>query len=184
MLVYFNEFEKIKDQDYAFMYSLLPASRKQKIQEKTIKNDKKIAIFEYFLVKKLLKLKKCPDFEYSQNGKPFIKNKHFSISHSNNFLVVATAKNEIGVDVQKVVEYKENLAKHICNQKEYNKIKNSKNKSLEFTKLWTKKESYIKCKGQTIFCDLKNVLNFNKDCYFKFYYVKDYVICVCKQKNI
>ena len=182
MIVYFEDFNKISDGDYAFMYSLLPSSRKQKIDAKYIQKDKKIAIIEYFLVKKLLKLKKCPDFEYTKNGKPYIKNKHFNISHSDNFLVVATAKKELGVDVQKLIEYKDHLARYVCNDAEYKKISRAKNKSLELTKLWTKKESYIKLQGKTIFCDLKNLLN-NHNCNFRYYYIKDYVICVCKQKS-
>lgn len=182
MIVYFDEFEKVTDDKYTFLYSLLPKSRKEKINTKTIKKDQKIAIIEYFLVKKLLKLKKCPDFEYTEFGKPYIKNKHFGISHSDNFLVVATAKKELGVDVQKIIEYNDKLAKYVCNEKEYKKITNSKNKSLEFTKLWTKKESYIKFLGKTVFCDLKNLLN-NHNCKFEYSYVKDFVICVCKQKS-
>ncbi|MBO5885028.1 MAG: 4'-phosphopantetheinyl transferase superfamily protein [Clostridia bacterium] len=182
MIVYFDEFEKVSDNTYTFLYNLLPDSRKQKIKQKSIKKDQKIAIIEYFLVKKLLKLKKCPDFEYTKFGKPYIKNKHFSISHSDSFLVVATAKKELGVDVQKLIEYNDKLAKYVCNDKEYKKISTAKNKSLEFTKLWTKKESYIKLLGKTVFCDLKNLLN-NNNCKFKFDYVKNYVICVCKQKS-
>ena len=51
---------------------------------------------------------------------------------------------------QEIIPYSEKLANYICNKKELKQIKTSKNKNNELTKLWVKKESYIKLKGKTI----------------------------------
>ena len=183
MIIYFNEFDKIPNSTYSFLYSLLPTSRKQKVDSLFFEKDKHIKIVEYFLVKKLLKLKLNPDFLYTKGGKPYIDGeKNFNISHSGNMLVVATAKNEIGVDVQQIVDFNPKLARYVLNDGELDRVLKSKDKNLEFTRLWAKKESYIKCNGLTIFNDIKNVLTNLDGFKFKFDYVDNFVICVCTKK--
>ena len=184
MIVYFNQFDNIPNNTYNFLYSLLPKSRKQRVDSLFFEKDKHIKIVEYFLVKKLLKLKGNPDFVYSKNNKPYIDGeKNFNISHSDNMLVVATSKNPVGVDVQKIVEYNPKLAAFVLSDGELKKVSTSSNPGLEFTKLWTKKESYIKCNGLTIFNDIKNVLSLATNYRFKYDYVDNFVICTCTKKN-
>lgn len=179
MIVYFNQFDKISEKSYAKMYDFLPNSRKQKVDANKIEINKKITIIEYFLIKKHLKLQKNTDFSYTAAGKPYIEGcLNFNISHSENMLVVAFNKAEVGVDVQKIVEYNAKLANKICNQKELAELNLAEDKNLKFTEIWTLKESYLKLKGQGIYTNLKDVLK-NKDFKFKYFYVEDYVICVC-----
>ena len=176
--------DDVNEKELAFLYSFLPKSRKNKVDKIKIQKNKEISIISYFMVKKLLNLKKILDFSYTKNGKPYIKNKpYFNISHSKNIIVVACDEKPIGVDIQEIIPYSEKLANYICNKKELKQIKTSKNKNNELTKLWVKKESYIKLKGKTICCDLKKVLNKNSIYNFKIKKYENNYICFCQKKS-
>lgn len=178
MVILVSEFDKIEEFKYKFLYNFLPKSRRIKVDKLKNLIDKKIAIIEYFIVKHFLKIKGNPDFKYTEKGKPFYNNKHFNISHCDNILVIAISEQEVGVDIQRLIEYDEKLIKHICNRNEINQLdKNAKS----LTRLWTQKESLIKCMGGTIVCDLKNVLNNSEGFEFSFYERDDYIISLCKK---
>ena len=184
-LYYFNDFENIDENKLRFLYTFLPLDRKIRVDKAYYKKDKIIKILEYFIVKNALNLKGEFNFKYNKNGKPYVNNKlHFNISHSDSMLVVAVDSENVGVDVEPFIKFDDKLARFICNKKEYNKIINAKNKSLELTKLWTQKESLIKFKGITIAHNLKTLLK-NKNLYnFEFEIFKDCVVCVCKKNKI
>lgn len=179
MLVYFNKFDEVSEKTYKKMYDILPVSRKQKVDEIKIEKNKKIAIIEYFLVKKYLNMKKYCDFLYTKGGKPYIAGySKFNISHSENMLVVAVRDNEVGVDVQKIVKYNEKLANKICNKEELKKLNNSTDKDLTFTEIWTLKESYLKLKDLGIYMDLKKIPQ-NNNFRYNYFYIDGYVVCEC-----
>ena len=178
MIYIFDEFDKITEEEYKSLYSLLPPSRKALASKrKGIK--KKITIFEYFYLKRLLNFDGYPDFEYGENGKPFLRGQHFSISHSGNLLCIAIAESEVGVDTEKIIEYNEHFAKIILNENELKEIEKEEDKNLAITKFWTKKEAAIKCLGKSL-KDMKNVLNDN-ELQFEFLLHGDYVIYQCKK---
>ena len=90
----------------------------------------------------------------NQYGKPFfseIPNYHFNISHSKNWVVLATSFTEVGIDV----EYKEpfeycEVVNSFFSEREKEFFRNvpiTQNKDC-FYKLWTLKESYIKAVGR------------------------------------
>ena len=166
-----------------FLEQFLPVSRKQKLNKQKLKKTQIISIVEYFLVKHALKIKGLPDFDYNENGKPSIKNsKHFNISHSGDWLVVATSNKPIGIDIQKNTPLKISVANRVCSESELNHLNTSTNQTVEFTKLWTMKESFVKMKGGSVFQNLKQV-NVNQPlCTFEFFELKDYQICICEEK--
>ena len=91
---------------------------------------------------------------YNKYGKPSFKNNpiFFNASHSGEYTVLVISDKEIGVDIQKIT-YKRKVIDKICNENEKNNIKNA----TDFTKLWVKKESFIKMIGQGLSYGLKNV---------------------------
>ena len=124
------------------------------------------------------------DFEINvgKNGKPFVKGeKPFNVSHSGEYLIVASHDKEVGVDIQKKTLFKEKLALKICNKKEVELLESSKNKNLEFTKLWTKKESYIKMLGESIVQDLTNIDTMENPQYYTTLEFNDYIISLCSK---
>lgn len=182
-IYFFDDIDNVDDKFLSLMYSILPNSRKEKVDKCYYSLDKKIKIIEYFLIKTQLKLYAGQDFRYTKKGKPYLKgNKNFNISHSDKALVVAFSDDKIGIDIQKKIKFDDDLLKYIANKKEYYDVISSNDRDLAITKLWTKKESLIKYKGITIATNLKTLLR-NKEKYnFDFFYEKDYVICICKQK--
>ena len=160
----------------------LPPSRKDRV-EKITDNPiyREFLIVEYFIVIKKLKLENTDDFSYSETGKPFIKNAafNFSISHSNKLLIVAFSRNNIGADIQFLLPFENEVARLACNDAEFNSIANSKNPDLEFTKLWTKKESVVKFYGGTLYKDTKNILTDNPDLKILTRVKKNYAMSIC-----
>lgn len=100
-------------------------------------------------------------FSKTELGKPFLKNHpniHFNISHSGDMVACIIADYPVGIDIQKIRSYNQKIAERVCNEKEFKKIENSSDKSLEFIKIWTQKEAVIKRDGKSIAGNIKNVL--------------------------
>ncbi len=80
--------------------------------------------------------------------KPLSKNVLFNISHSNGLVVLGISeKYDIGIDIEKLREVKDNLIKYISNEEEYEYIKDEKS----FYEIWTSKESIVKCLGKGLY---------------------------------
>src|SRR5258708_14472218 len=92
------------------------------------------------------------EFKDGINKKPFIKNKtslHFNLSHSGDWILLAVAKSEIGVDTELInfdFEYKDVMEVYFNND-EINFINEEKSAD-RFFLLWTRKEAQIKATGK------------------------------------
>ncbi len=164
------------------LFNELPTARKERVKNLTDNPIyREFLIVEYFIVIKKLKRKNTDDFSYNEMGKPFFENAefYFSISHSNDILIVAFSKSNIGVDVQYLLPFQNEVSRLVCNDDEFNLIANSKNPDLEFTKLWTKKESIVKFYGGTLYQDTKNILTNNSDLKVFTKVKKDYAMSIC-----
>lgn len=83
-------------------------------------------------------------------GKPYLKdcNKYISISHSDEYVVVALADSHIGVDIQRICYREKILRLFVANE--------LVESATLFTRLWTMKESYGKYLGYGL---TKEILN-------------------------
>lgn len=150
--------------EYYKMYLNMPEIIKKRVNDKKLDINQKQTLIGYHLLKYLLSeyygLKMIPPIEFDEFGKPFFSNVdlHFNISHSYNLVACALSENNIGLDIQKIVDKNEKLYSYVCNKKELRKITSSDDPKAEFIILWTKKESYLKCLGSGINVDLKDVL--------------------------
>ncbi len=124
------------------------------------------------------------------NNKPFLKHNphriYFNISHSGSFAVCAVSKNYIGVDVEKLREIQWDVAHYCFNQDEINYLKNSCDQGHDFTRLWTRKESFLKMTGEGLSRDAK-LFSVLPDEYLdgaNFYEceISDHLICVCTNR--
>lgn len=135
---------------------------------------------------------------YDGTSKPKINfpNFHFSNSHSEKYIVVATSSTPIGIDVEEVksVEYKD-IINNYFSRNEIQYINMYPDKSRErFYELWTIKESYMKYTGKGIgdILNTKDIVSLNIDntyqtallcsffCIFKH---KDFKISLCSSIN-
>lgn len=128
------------------------------------------------LLKKILKKYHIEyDIFYNENRKPYIKNNpiFFNISHSGKYIVCVVSDKEIGVDIQEIV-YKNKVVDRICT---VNERKQAITPEI-FTKMWVKKESYVKKIGIGLSYGLQNVDTTMVDT-FDLYRIENYYISVC-----
>lgn len=95
--------------------------------------------------------------EFGRYGKPYLKEKpdlQFNLSHSGHYVAAAFAENAVGIDIESVRTAKLAVAERFFSSEEYAYLqavrdKHGDGESLdrEFTRLWTRKESYIKAVG-------------------------------------
>jgi 4'-phosphopantetheinyl transferase len=107
------------------------------------------------------------DFVFNEHGKPFLQSRRsgeriegvdFSISHCKEGIAVAIAPHPIGVDIESFRQYSESLLKKTMNEQEILQIQQAADPSVEFIKLWTKKEALLKMRGTGIVDELPEVL--------------------------
>ena len=88
------------------------------------------------------------DIYLNEYNKPLNDNILFNISHSNGIVICAISdRYDIGCDIEKLRDVKDNLIRYISNDEEYNYINDNKT----FYEIWTSKESIVKCLGKGLF---------------------------------
>ena len=167
------------------IYRALPPERKHRIAQVDNPIYREFLTVEFYLVAKKLNQPMQQDFAYTKQGKPYFINQklNFSISHSQDRLVVVFAPNPIGVDVQHILPFDETVAKRICNAAELQMIHDSSDPALAFTRLWTQKESLVKLQGGSLYGDVKNILAFGQQYVMKTYTRRRYVVSVCVENE-
>lgn len=105
---------------------------------------------------------------YNENGKMYFPCEdrfYVNLSHSGDYAACAFDSREIGIDIEKTRQYKENTARRICTMEEmqaFQAIKKEEEKNSAFTRLWTRKESAVKLSGEGV-AGLLQFQNFPKD---------------------
>ncbi len=129
------------------------------------KANEKIKIISYFLLQigliNLFGIRKISKIHYSKYGKPYIKkikNIHFNISHTNDAVACAISNSKVGVDIlNRNMKANENIVYKLFSKNEIKLWKLSKTKKDKFLEIWTKKEAYIKYKGQPVNHKIANI---------------------------
>ena len=134
--------------------------------------------------------------ERRSNGKPYyIGNENeifFNLSHGQELIAVACADCEVGIDAESMRKVHENAMRRTCTRKEWGWLQQSEQKELDFLRLWTLKESYMKMTGkgfsippETIgfILDEKGKIQSEKEGVFRQYLLAEGVISVCIKEN-
>lgn len=100
-------------------------------------------------------------------GKPYFafhSDIHFNISHCDIAVVCILSRKPVGIDVEKIKSFDEELARYVTNPKEFEDLIKSDNPALAFTILWTKKESFMKLTGSGLTSkeEIQNILSDNR----------------------
>lgn len=91
------------------------------------------------------------EIRFHENGKPFLEDVHFNISHSDNLVVCAfSTQGPVGVDVEKEKALVLDDFKPWFSKKEWEDISSAENPLHRFNWYWTRKESIIKAMGVTL----------------------------------
>lgn len=138
-------------------------------------------ISSYDLLKKILKEEYNIDsFTIIKNefGKPYLKDNqlYFSISHDIDTCAIAISSSEIGIDLE-YLNYNEKVINKYFYDAEKEIMAKSNNLKYDFTKIWVKKEAYLKMKGTGLNFGKENVDTTKIDA--KIIDYNDYLIAVC-----
>lgn len=90
-------------------------------------------------------------------GKPYLTyhpHIHFNLSHSAHFALCAVSTEPVGVDVEACHEYEAAFTKRVLSDSERSWISTQINADRAFTRIWVRKESYLKLRGTGISDDL------------------------------
>ncbi|MBT2645239.1 4'-phosphopantetheinyl transferase superfamily protein [Bacillus sp. ISL-34] len=151
----------LNETTYEEMLNLLPEQRQLSIHKLQKKNDKYRSLFgelsaKWFISDILKEPFQNIHFILDKNGKPNLVGGrlHFNISHSGDWVVVGIHNDPIGVDIEEVKNFNiHEITKSTFSSKELKYLyKSPKAKQIEiFFKMWTLKESWLKCIGSGFF---------------------------------
>ena len=149
-----------------------------------------LALLQYALQKEYSYNLSEDDIRKKEHGKPYIKNVpfYFNISHCDGLVVCAVSENEIGIDAEVIRTVADRVMKRCYSDSEIDYVNSCIDKDVEFTKLWTLKESYVKLTGEGIASDLKavsfdlkNATAFSDDVSFSQFSINGkYIVSLCK----
>lgn len=194
--------------DISLLWGILSKERIMKCINFKRYRDQYISILSEVLVKYMLyveyHLSPCQTvFKYNEFGKPYIKDYDdifFNISHSDKWIVCVSSNSSVGIDVESEIIDCIPIAKRFFSPYEIEyilKVKQS-NQKKRFNKIWTLKESYIKCVGKGLVIPLNSFcFEFHKNRIFlyidnvknnNFFFLnqkidKDYYLSVCVNSN-
>ena len=134
-----------------------------------------------------------PTIAKTENGKPYFSDIpyiDFSISHSENLVACSVCiskkqKPVIGIDCEAI--YKKDpmpLSERFFTKNEIETIASSDDKAKEFTKLWTKKEAYLKLLGKGLSVSLSSFDVGSLPYHFETYEIMDNIFTICSEKSL
>lgn len=161
----FDDMTQCSEQEVARLLPLVSAQRREQALRFTHLFGQYCCLKSYEMLMQLLasapySLHPRPTFLYNEYGAPSIKNgPYFSISHCKSGIAVAVSNQPIGIDIETVRPLKVDLVKKTMNPLEQEAILSAPQPDWAFTRLWTRKEAFLKMKGTGIIGDLHEVLS-------------------------
>ncbi len=155
--VFYSSLSELSDTRGNELYSSLPQWRKDLTDKITNAEERRRSIAAgILLVHSLASIGIDAQTEavtYGPHGKPFfsnIRDVHFSLSHSGEFVMCAVSDEDIGCDIQQISASHISVAKRFFTEQEQIQVSSANDPKAEFTRLWTLKESYVKMLGTGI----------------------------------
>lgn len=166
MVYIYDDIEGFSAEELAQSIEKLPTQRREAALRFKHELGRKQCVLAYNLLCNALEseygITEKPVFEYGEHGKPSIighADIHFNLSHCKNAVACAVSDKPIGIDIESVRTAKESVVRYAMSDDEVKHIFESENPDLEFTILWTKKESVLKLTGEGINDKMKSVLS-------------------------
>ncbi len=152
-IIVFDHMDRATEQEVERMLPLVsPQRREQALQYKHTLG-RFCCLKSWLMLRELLEengMEMSP-WQYNGYGKPFLsKGPFFSISHCKEAVAVALSENPIGIDIEGIRHVDDSLVERTMNGEEQTLIRDSAAPDRAFTRLWTRKEAILKCKGTGI----------------------------------
>lgn len=127
---------------------LVTCARRERIRGYVHLADKARCLVAGLLLRRVCGVTEDCQLTYGENGKPYLKSSgaHFNISHAGDYVVLAEAKCEVGVDIEKVSAYSDAVAARCFTPPEREWLRRE-GCDEAFYRLWTAKESVMKASG-------------------------------------
>lgn len=181
MIYFFDDYENFCAEKFL---KILPENRIEKYNRLKRNSDRDNCVVAYLLLRHALRENGIDSFEteVGANGKPFLKSEKlfFNISHCAERVAVVVDTEPVGIDVQEIGGFNEKVAKRFFNESENKKINASPDKAKAFTRIWTLKESAIKCEGKS----LANLGEFSFGDYENFFEKYEKKFSCLSEKNV
>ena len=188
---------KITEENFDENLSYLPKSRQEHILKFKDRNRQKQSLVATLLLEECLKeLDAIDEYEKiveDKNGHWSFTNSsiYFSISHSDETVLVVASRFPIGCDIEKVHDTKFEIAEKFFLPSEIKNIKQSSHPDLAFLSYWTIKESYLKLLGKGLTESLKSFevdegltsIKNHPELIVESCFLNDYVMSVVYQKS-
>lgn len=162
-MLYIND--HIDTLDWEAHLSELPEARREKCLRFKHDAGRRQCVAVWLLLREALQtefgLADVPEVALTTQGKPYFPDRpdiHFSLSHCAAGVACAMDIRPIGVDIERVRPFNDDLAAYVLNEQELELVRHAADPALSFTILWTKKESLLKQTGEGLRNDLKNIL--------------------------
>lgn len=184
-----DDMTQCSEQEVARLLPLVSAQRREQALRFTHLFGQYCCLKSYEMLLQLLAstytLHSTPTFDYNEYGAPSIKNgPYFSISHCKSGIAVAVSNQPIGIDIEVVRSLKVDLVKKTMDSLEQEAILSASQPDWAFTRLWTRKEAFLKMKGTGIINDLHAALADSNGA--KFMQIdntsQNYTCCIVSQK--
>lgn len=157
MLYLDDKIDTLSNNDIEKCFFSISSQRVALIKSFVFTIDKEQSLKSYQLLQKGLfqeyGIIKPPLFGFYEYGKPFLADYpdiHFNISHCKRAVVCYLSNHPVGIDVEEITPFDSDVAHLVLNQQEYERVLNAEEPCVEFTILWTMKESLIKLTGEGI----------------------------------
>ena len=150
--------ELYDSQTFAKAMDRLPwESRRKKVMRYRFEKDRCLCLGAGLLAAHALRCAGESDLRMTlgEHGKPCLERgdgTHFNLSHSGTLAVCAVSSAAVGVDVEEPHSYDDSVARICFSEAERHWICSQNNKDESFTRMWVRKESYLKLTG-TGLCD-------------------------------
>ena len=152
-------------------------------------HDQRLCVAAYQLLQQALNIEygisEMPLFDYDSHGKPSLAGHHeiyFNLSHCHEAAACVVSNAPVGIDIESIGRYDEELVETVMNTDEQRIIRQSSNPPLSFIRLWTMKESLVKLTGEGLSKNMQDVLKAN-GYHFQTTIFPHFVWTVCEYKR-
>ena len=143
------------DEAYEADLRQLPPQRYDKAMTYRFLADRKRCVRAYMLLWEGLSreygVEEAPVFDFGSHGKPVLRDHpalYFSLSHSGNAVLCALDRRPVGADIEMIRRKNLEHLLSVFSAAEQASIERAASPEVCFTRLWTRKESYLKLTGE------------------------------------
>lgn len=123
----------------------------EKYRRTKILTDARQELVSGLLLKQYLGIERDEQLTYNAYNKPFLvlRDQYFNLSHSGDYVVLAIADCDVGIDIEKIITCHEATVKKVFSTRQREQLLelDREERNEMFTRIWTEYEAMLKLKG-------------------------------------